>query len=383
MAVYPEESKVMPGTYHIKGMPLLAVAAALLLGNCSCQEKPEEDNSTLTVTPAKIEAPAEAAEFELSVTADCSWGVTAEDKDWCTVSPTGGIKGTSTVKVSVATNRGSAERTNKLTFRYGSKKLEVPVTQGFTQGEIPVLPGEVVAPEGYVLDWNDEFDTDGKPDTADWWYETGGGGWGNNELQTYVGGAVNGEDLAFISDGSLKIKAKKIGGTVYSIRMNTKKGWQYGWFEARIKVSDVPGTWPAFWMMPKNFNTWPGDGEIDIMEYAISTQGRNKSSSSIHCNAYNWPAGTQKTHVQNVSNAATEWHVYALEWTATEMKFYVDGKQHLLFKNDGKGYNTWPFDAPFYLKFNMAWGGNMGGKTDESGLPATYEVDYVRVFKKK
>jgi beta-glucanase (GH16 family) len=136
-------------------------------------------------------------------------------------------------------------------------------------------------------------------------------------------------------------------------------------------------------MMPQNFKTWPGDGEIDIMEYAISTQGKNKSSSSIHCNAYNWPNGTQKTHVQPVSNAATEFHVYALEWTASEMKFYIDGKQHLVFQNEGKGYNSWPFDAPFYLKFNMAWGGNMGGTTSESMLPATYEIDYVRVFTKK
>ena len=148
-------------------------------------------------------------------------------------------------------------------------------------------------------------------------------------------------------------------------------------------MSDVPGSWPAFWMMPQNYKTWPGDGEIDIMEYAISTQGKNKSSSSIHCNAYNWPAGTQKTHVQPVVNAASEFHVYALEWTSTEMKFYIDGKQHLVFKNENKGYDAWPFDAPFYLKFNMAWGGNMGGTTDESKLPATYEIDYVRVFTKK
>lgn len=65
-----------------------------------------------------------------------------------------------------------------------------------------------------------------------------------------------------------------------------------------------------------------------------------------------------------------------------KMVFYVDGKAHLTFANDGKGYDHWPFDNPFYLKFNMAWGGNMGGSTDESRLPAIYEIDYVRVFKK-
>ena len=106
--------------------------------------------------------------------------------------------------------------------------------------------------------------------------------------------------------------------------MNTKKYWTYGWFEARLKVSDLEGAWPAFWMMPQNFKAWPDDGEIDIMEYAISTQGKDKVSSSIHCKAFNWPAGTQKTHVKQISNAASEYHVYALEWTADQMKFYVD-----------------------------------------------------------
>jgi beta-glucanase (GH16 family) len=222
----------------------------------------------------------------------------------------------------------------------------------------------------------------GLPDTAEWWYETGAGGWGNNEIQEYVAGSKNGYDLASVSDGTLKIKAQKIGGKVYSIRMNTSQGWKYGYFEARIKVSDVPGAWPAFWMMPKNFTAWPKDGEIDIMEYAVSTQGKDKSSSSIHCNAFNWPAGTQKTHVQPVPGAASEFHVYAMEWTASWMKFYVDGELHLTFNNNGKGYDSWPFDQSFYLKLNLAWGGNMGGTTDENQLPAVYEVDYVRVYQK-
>ena len=47
--------------------------------------------------------------------------------------------------------------------------------------------------------------------------------------------------------------------------------------------------------------------------------------------------------------------------------------------------NMWPFNAPFYLKLNLAWGGDWGGAqgVDESALPATYEIDYVRVFQKK
>jgi hypothetical protein len=366
---------------HIKGL-LLFAAATLLTHSCD-GKPPVPSETTLSVAPSVVNAVWNEEPVVLSVTASGDWGVFSADKDWCTVSPSGGIASSSSVKLTLQPNRTGQERETTVTFSYGSKTLEVPVHQGLNEEDLPKPAPEMVVPEGYELNWNEEFEVDGMPSASDWWYETGGGGWGNNELQTYVAGSKNGTSLASISDGTLKIQARRIDGAIYSIRMNTKRYWQYGWFEARIKVSDVKGSWPAFWMMPQNYKTWPGDGEIDIMEYAISTQGKDRSSSSIHCNAFNWPAGTQKTHVQPVSNAATEFHVYALEWTADYMKFYVDGKLHLTFTNDGKGYDHWPFDAPFYLKLNLAWGGNMGGETDPAGLPATYEVDYVRVFKKK
>ncbi len=245
---------------------------------------------------------------------------------------------------------------------------------------------EIPTPVGYRLVWADEFNASGEslPDTSKWWYETGDGGWGNHELQDYVsGGQYQGEKLALISNGTLKIIAKKIAGKVRSIRMNTVESWTYGYFEARLKLCTGKGTWPAFWMMPKNFKTWPGDGEIDIMEEV--GYHPNYVSSSIHCNAYNHPKGTQKTHEFLLSTAQTEFHTYAVEWTADYLRFIFDGEEHLRFANDGKGnYDTWPFFNPFYLKLNLAWGGDWGGAEgiDETALPATYEVDYVRVFKK-
>lgn len=371
-------------SFLLKGLLLPFAAATLLITACGSKPAQPASAGTLSVNPTSLEA-SDAAEVKtLTVTADCDWGVAVSDKEWCSVSPSGGVAGTTPVTVKIAQNTTYEPRENTISFRYGSHKLDVPVVQTAPEKPItPDPPAGMVIPEGYELDWNEEFETPGKPSLTDWWYETGGGGWGNNEVQTYVASAKDGQDLCYIADGKMTLEARKIGGTVYSIRINTKKYWKYGWFEARIKVTDVPGSWPAFWMMPKNFQTWPGDGEIDIMEYAISTQGKNKSSSSIHCGAFNWPAGTQKTHVQPVNNAASEFHVYALEWTADYMKFYVDGTLHLTFRNDGQGYSHWPFDNPFYLKLNLAYGGNMGGSMDDSKLPAVYEVDYVRVFKKK
>jgi len=334
--------------------------------------------TTLTLSSESFDFDYNAQTPSFTVNCNADWSVAIDGgPDWVSVSPSGGVSGTTTVTLTLKENKGTEPRKAPLVFKSGTLRKEYNITQGYNESS------EIVVPEGYKLVWQDEFDEGDVPSQDKWWYETGGGGWGNNEVQTYVAGSQNGTVLATISNGTLKIQARKIDGKVYSIRMNTKKYWTYGWFEARLKVSDVSGAWPAFWMMPQNYTAWPKDGEIDIMEYAIATQGKNKVSSSIHCEAFNWPAETQKTHVQSITNAASEFHVYALEWTADQMNFYVDGQVHLTFKNDGQGYSHWPFNQDFYLKLNMAWGGNMGGTTNDSGLPATYEVDYVRVFQKQ
>jgi len=261
---------------------------------------------------------------------------------------------------------------------------------------VPNLRIGAQAPAGYGLVWADEFNdprtADGKPalrpDKGDWWYETGGGGWGNNELQYYVAGTTTfyNDTLAGINNGTLKIKAikRKYYGMEYaSVRMNTSNSWTYGYFEMRAKLPGGKGIWPAFWMLPKNFQSWPLDGEIDIMEYV--GYDPNVVHASIHTQSYNHKIGTQKTSTKAILNAETEFHVYALEWTDTRIRAYVDGELYFTFSNDGTGNkNTWPFNAPFYLKLNLAVGGDWGGAqgVDTQIFPATYEIDYVRVYQK-
>ena len=80
-------------------------------------------------------------------------------------------------------------------------------------------------------------------------------------------------------------------GRVYA---KVRQGWTYGYIEGRIKLPKGKGTWPAFWMMPVNFRSWPADGEIDIMEEV--GYHPNYVSSSLHANAHVHSNGTQVTH---------------------------------------------------------------------------------------
>ena len=238
----------------------------------------------------------------------------------------------------------------------------------------------------YKIVWHDEFSTSVLASTR-WTYQTADAGWVNHELQTYVSGrSPKGTRVTECSGGTLKIHTFQEGDKVYSARIYGRRsvGFRYGYIEARIKLPKGKGTWPAWWMMPVDGGNWPACGEIDIME-EVGVDA-NIVSSSIHCTAYNHPTNTQKTHAMTCVGAEDGFHVYALEWTEDYIRTYVDGQEQLYFENDHEGNNdTWPFGKAFYPILNVAWGGDWGGYAgvDESALPLTMEVDYVRVWQKK
>ena len=331
---------------------------------------------TLSISPGAITLPAEGGSQNVTVTSNMDWTISS-DADWLNYSPKSDVAGNRTVSISATGNYSGAVRSAILTFTSGSITQKCAVSQDFTQ-----MPSYV--PDGYSLVWQDEFDgTSRLPDIQKWWYETGGGGWGNNELETYISGIQGTDTCALISDGTLKIIAKRVGNQILSIRMNTSESWTYGYFEARLKMPSGKGTWPAFWMMPKNYTGWPGCGEIDIMEYVGYRP--DVTQASVHCQAYNGAAGNNKTGTYSVAGAERNFYTYGLLWTADEITAYVNGVKYFSYPNDhANNHDTWPFDDPFYLKLNLAWGGNWGGSqgVDESKLPATYEIDYVRVYQK-
>ena len=203
--------------------------------------------------------------------------------------------------------------------------------------------------------WHDEFDGDSL--NQDWTHEVKRKFWVNQELQNYVRiYTPQGQKVTEVSNGTLKLTAIKEGGEVYSGRVYAmrKSGWQYGYMEGRIKLPKGKGTWPAFWMMPVKFKSWPHDGEIDIMEEV----GYHKDyvSSSLHADGHVHSNNTQVTKEVYCKGAEGEYHIYGMEWTADYFQFYVDGKKTLYYKNPGTGVRDWPYDAPFYVILNLAWG---------------------------
>lgn len=338
-------------------------------------------NANITLSATAVDVGSEGGTSTVAVSVDREWMAYAS-ADWLTVSPTSSTDRQATLTITVNKNTTYTARTAQVTVKAGTTRATITVTQQAAQKE--ETDPTIVAPDGYTLVWNDEFDGTSL-NTTKWTYEIWNAGQVNNELQAYV----KSDGVATVADGALSITCKKVDGKVVSARLyaNYKTGWKYGYFEARIKLPKGRGTWPAFWMMPVNFdnnsNPWPGCGEIDIMEEV--GYNPNYVSSTIHCNKYN-NTGTATEHTERyLAGAEGDFHVYACEWTAYYLRFYVDGELTLTYSNDGTGKDAWPFDNPFYIILNLAWGGDWGGQqgVDESALPATMQVDYVRVFQQQ
>ena len=261
-----------------------------------------------------------------------------------------------------------------------------PVAPTLSPVSITPPTSVTTAPAVRTLVWSDEFDKAGLPDPAKWKYDVGGSGWGNNELQFYTDKRA---ENARVEDGKLIIEARKedVQNNRYSsARLLTagRQSWKYGRIEAFAKLPKGRGTWPAIWMLGDNISAagWPRCGELDIMEHVGYDQG--VVHGTAHTEAYNHVKGTQKEGKTNVDSVEDKFHLYAIEWTGTQINFSVDDNRYYTVDRSilGGTEAEWPFDQPFFLILNLAVGGNWGGLkgVDESIWPQRMEVDYVRVY---
>lgn len=285
-------------------------------------------------------------------------------------------------------------------------KLNIQIT-GQT-GE-PVLHGLVIRKKvedtrDWQVVWADEFDYQGAPDNQKWSFDEWPARKVNDEDQTYTARAKN----VRVEDGKLIIQAHKEqfqGAQYTSARIHSlgKGDFLYGKVDVRAKIPAGQGTWSAIWMLPSDpfryasncqqgndwqgndkCDAWPNSGEIDIMEH-VGFDMQNVHG-TVHNKAYYWRNWQQrKASVEGV-DVHLNYHVYSLEWTPDTITILFDGSPYFYYKNEGDGWQAWPYDHPYHIILNLAIGGGWGragGPIDDGVFPVEMLIDYVRISKLK
>jgi len=263
---------------------------------------------------------------------------------------------------------------------------------------LAVSPGRVVHATTWEKVWSDEFDGPGI-NSGNWTYDTGGGGWGNNELEYYTDRLENSYIIPDLNDANnhwlvIEARQEKFRNRNYtSARLKTQglKNWTYGRMEARINIPGGQGVWPAFWMLGSNFPDvgWPNCGEIDVMEHVLPI-GPNTIRGSAHGPNYSGANSVHGDATLNTGNYAGSgeltghFHVFAVEWEPTQIRWYVDDVQYqtAYFSASAPLPGPWVFDHPFFIILNLAIGGDWPGSPDATTpFPSRMYVDYVRVYR--
>lgn len=236
--------------------------------------------------------------------------------------------------------------------------------------------------EGRTLIWEDDF-TGTTLNTANWDYENNYSR--PNEVQNYVAGTNN----VWVENSNLVIKAKKesSNGKEWSsgcIHTDNKQEFMYGRFEAKIKIPQTVGSFPAFWTLGGNYEegggiTWPYCGEIDIMEhkygYAWTTAGALYRTDLVWDN---WDAKDLGRVDSGAIGSFDDYHIYAMEWTHDRLDYYVDDR--LIGHSDISDDSQWfMFHQPHYILLNQALGA-AGGSVPSDMTEYTMYVDWVRVY---
>jgi len=258
-----------------------------------------------------------------------------------------------------------------------------------------------------TLVWSDEFsNTTGspaQPNPAIWTYDTGGGGFGNNELENYCGWGSNTSPCSTASpseyvgtDGYLHIEAQQPTTGVYtSARLKTQGlfSFQYGRIEFRTQVPEAQGFWPANWLLGNNITTvnWPACGEQDVVERVNAALTPDWNEGSIHGTGFTGGTGLGTTYYFPSGQTAGEFQVYGMIWSPGSVAYYVGDytnpaniyATYTTSSLNGLSGAVWPFDAgqANFIILNLAIGGDYPGPPDSSTpFPSEMLVDYVRIY---
>ncbi|MEI6189145.1 MAG: glycoside hydrolase family 16 protein [Chitinophagia bacterium] len=214
----------------------------------------------------------------------------------------------------------------------------------------------------------------------------------NDELQAYIDSA----STLYVENGSLVFRPQYRPGFITkdgqhfdftSARITTQKkfDFSYGTAEAKIKLTEGSGLWPAWWLLGNEI--WPTTGEVDIMEYSGE---KDWASAAIHGPGYSGETPFVNRKYFDANNDATQWHIYAVDWSPTQLIFKYDGvPMFRVTKKMINHFGNWVFDAPKHLLLNFAVGGifpvkinGIKGKGVRYGLPET-TADLIKSSKAK
>lgn len=253
-----------------------------------------------------------------------------------------------------------------------------------------------------ILLWNDEFDYVGRPDSANWAYETGFVR--NHELQWYQA------ENAKCQEGRLVIygKRERIKNPGYdassgdwrkkrpyadytSSCLHTRGLHQWTgplYIEVKARIDTTQGAWPAIWLLGSSGH-WPSCGEIDVMEFyrieGVGTILANVAWASEDQLIPKWDSRRipLETFLEQDKEWTEKFHIWSMRLVNDHIKLYLDGQvlnsTSLSETLNPDGQNPFSAGQEFYLLLNLAIGSNGGTpKTDE--FPISFEVDYVRVY---
>ena len=332
-----------------------------------------------------------------------------------TISTTAAQNGALIVKLADATAGATIYfTTDGSTPATSSQVYQAPflVASNLTVNAIAAAPGNTnssVASQAFspnipsgTLVWSDEFANPGasaaQPDASTWTYDTGAGGWGNNELEDYCasGSSTTPCDAAnpnaYVgTDGYLHIAAREVSGQYTSARLKTEGlfSFQYGRFEVRARVPEAQGFWPAAWLLGNNISTvnWPACGEMDVMERIDAAGSPDWNAGSIHGAGFTG-ANIGKQYDFPVGQTAADWHTYGMIWSKGSVAYYIDDPVNGIYASftpsniSGFSGAVWPFDTgPNFIILNLAVGGGWPGNPDSTTpFPSEMLVDYVRIY---
>jgi len=263
---------------------------------------------------------------------------------------------------------GSAVRAQNAT----AARRPVARNPASTASKEPAQPDPAV----WALTFSDEFESDasgGNPDLSKWTLHDP---WGTQrpwELQGYA------PESARTSGGQLHLTASRAqtrydgrdrefrSGIVSTFGLFAQA---YGRFEIRCRIPAGAGLGPSFRLLPVPLAPLP---EIDVLLAAGAEP--SKVRFAVHWGNEQTARSFQDAYP--APDLSSAFHTFAIEWDKISIVWFIDGKETM------RSTEGIPQQAMF-LVAGLAVGGTVAGVPNErTKFPASFDIEYIRVYQRR